>query len=41
VKRAAIEAREKIFDVISRAYYFNKDSLYLEDGKVKCYTNLI
>ncbi|HOC52626.1 MAG TPA: molybdopterin-dependent oxidoreductase [Caldisericia bacterium] len=38
VKRAAIEAREKIFDVISRAYHFNKDSLYLEDEKVKCHT---
>lgn len=38
VKMAALEAREKIFDVVSRAYYFNKDSLYLEDGKVKCKT---
>lgn len=38
VKRAALEAREKIFDVVSRAYHFNKDSLYLEDGKVKCKT---
>ncbi|MCX8095616.1 MAG: molybdopterin-dependent oxidoreductase [Caldisericia bacterium] len=38
VKRAALEARDKIFDVISRAYHFNKDSLYLENGKVKCYT---
>jgi carbon-monoxide dehydrogenase large subunit len=38
VKRAALEARDKIFDVIARAYYFNKDSLYLENGKVKCKT---
>jgi len=38
VKKAALEARDKIFDVVARAYYFNKDSLYLEDEKVKCKT---
>jgi len=38
VRRAAIDAREQILDVISRAYYIEKANLYLEDGKVKCYT---
>ncbi|MCP4151862.1 MAG: molybdopterin-dependent oxidoreductase, partial [bacterium] len=33
--RAARNAREKIFDVVSRAYHLEKESLYLEDGKVK------
>ena len=39
VKRAALEAREKIFDVVHRAFYYEKDHLYLEDEKVKCTTD--
>jgi len=38
VKNAAIDAREKIFTVINRAFGFQKDTLYLEDEKVKCRT---
>jgi len=33
--RAARDARAKIFDVVSRAFHLEKESLYLEDGKVK------
>jgi len=33
--RAARDARMRIFDVVSRAYHLEKESLYLEDGKVK------
>ncbi len=33
--RAARDARDKIFDVVSHAYHLEKESLYLEDGMVK------
>lgn len=36
IKNAAIDAREKIFIVVNRAFGFQKDTLYLEDEKVKC-----
>ncbi len=36
VKRAALEMRDKIFEVVHAAYHYDKDSLYLEDEKVKC-----
>ena len=36
-KRAALEARDKIFDTVSRALHYQKDRLYLEDEKVKCH----
>ncbi len=38
VKRAAIDAKNKILDTVWRAYHIDKSQLYLEDGKVKCYT---
>ncbi|MBI5244191.1 MAG: xanthine dehydrogenase family protein molybdopterin-binding subunit [Elusimicrobia bacterium] len=38
VKRAALDAREQIFDVVQRTLHLSKDSLYLEDAKVKCRT---
>ncbi len=38
VKKAAIEAREKIFDLIHRSRHLEKDTLYLEDEQVKCRT---
>jgi CO/xanthine dehydrogenase Mo-binding subunit len=39
VERAAIEAREKIFELIHEVYGFEEGSLYLEDGKVRCSTD--
>jgi len=39
VKKAAIDARNQIFDLIVRTKYLPKDELYLEDEHVKCYTN--
>ncbi len=39
VKKAAIDAREQIFDLIVRTKHLPKDSLYLEDEKVKCTQN--
>jgi CO/xanthine dehydrogenase Mo-binding subunit len=39
VKAAALDAREKMFDVVHRAHGFSKDDLYLEDEKVKCRTH--
>lgn len=33
--RAARDAKAKIFDVVSRAFHLEKESLYLEDGCVK------
>ncbi len=36
VKAAAFDAREQIFEAVHQAYFLNKDSLYLEDEKVKC-----
>lgn len=38
VKAAAIDAREQIFEAVHQAYFLEKDSLYLEDEKVKCKT---
>ncbi len=38
VKKAAIDAREKIFELVRRVFCLEKDTLYLEDEKVKCYT---
>ncbi len=39
VKRAALEARQRIFEVVHRAFHYETDSLYLEDEKVKCRTD--
>lgn len=38
LKKAAEDAREQIFDLIHRALDLDRDSLYLEDEKVKCKT---
>jgi carbon-monoxide dehydrogenase large subunit len=38
VRKAALNAREEIFNVVSRTLYLPKDMLYLEDEKVKCKT---
>jgi len=38
VKRAALEARDRIFDLVERVKFLDKSSLYLEDEKVKCRT---
>jgi len=38
VQRAAVDAREQIFDVVERALHVDKGTLYLEDEKVKCRT---
>ncbi len=39
VKRAAIDAREKIFDLVQRVYCLDRSDLYLEDESVRCKTN--
>ncbi|MFA5140122.1 MAG: xanthine dehydrogenase family protein molybdopterin-binding subunit [Elusimicrobiota bacterium] len=39
VKKAALEAREKIFDLVQRVTCLEKDTLYLEDEAVKCKTD--
>jgi carbon-monoxide dehydrogenase large subunit len=39
VKRAALDAREQIFETVRRAHGLDKGSLYLEDEKVLCRTN--
>lgn len=39
VRRAALDARERIFETVGRAYKYNPESLYLEDGQVKCSTD--
>ncbi|HOO78120.1 MAG TPA: xanthine dehydrogenase family protein molybdopterin-binding subunit [bacterium] len=39
VRRAALDARARIFDGVSRAFKYNPDSLYLEDEQVKCRTD--
>jgi carbon-monoxide dehydrogenase large subunit len=39
VEKAAVEARQKIFDVIHEVYGYEDDSLYLEDQQVKCKTD--
>ncbi|MCK9310547.1 MAG: molybdopterin-dependent oxidoreductase, partial [Candidatus Cloacimonetes bacterium] len=36
VKKAAIDAREQIFDLVERIYSLPYDELYLEDEAVKC-----
>ncbi|GAK61259.1 putative dehydrogenase, molybdenum binding subunit, large chain [Candidatus Vecturithrix granuli] len=38
VKNAAIDAREQIFAAIKEAYFLETDSLYLDNGEVKCKT---
>ncbi len=38
VRAAALEARERIFDVVVRARGFERKDLYLEDESVKCRT---
>jgi CO/xanthine dehydrogenase Mo-binding subunit len=38
VERAAIDAREQIFDTVARALGKDRDALYLEDEKVKSHT---
>ncbi len=38
VKRAAIDAREQIFEAVHHACFLEKDALYLEDEAVKCRT---
>jgi len=40
VKNAAIDAREKIFNTVSRVYGFKNETLYLENEKVKCRSKL-
>lgn len=39
VRAAAIEAREKILDVVYRVHGFEEDSLYLEEEHVRCTTD--
>jgi CO/xanthine dehydrogenase Mo-binding subunit len=36
VKKAAIDAREQIFDLVERTHHLHRETLYLEDEKVKC-----
>src|SRR5208337_4280104 len=38
VRSAALDARQQIFDVVERALHLDKETLYLEDEKVKCRT---
>jgi len=38
VRNAAIDAREQIFDVVSRTLHIPKEKLFLEDEKVRCKT---
>ena len=38
VKRAALDAQEKIFNLVQRVYHFDKSDLYLEDEAVRCKT---
>ena len=38
VKRAALEARERILDLVQRVHCLDKSTLYLEDQHVKCRT---
>ncbi|NPA45490.1 MAG: xanthine dehydrogenase family protein molybdopterin-binding subunit [Chlorobi bacterium] len=39
VKKAALNARDQIFDLVVRTKHLPKDTLYLEDEKVKCTQN--
>ena len=36
VKRAALQVRDRIFEIVHEVYHYDKDTLYLEDEKVKC-----
>jgi carbon-monoxide dehydrogenase large subunit len=38
VKRAALEARERIFDLVQRVHCLDKSTLYLQDERVRCRT---
>jgi carbon-monoxide dehydrogenase large subunit len=38
VRRAAIDAKQQIIRIVSTAYHLEEANLYLENGKVKCYT---
>ena len=38
VRRAALDAREQILDLVERTHHLSKDDLYLEDEAVKCRT---
>ena len=38
VKKAALDAREQIYDLIERTHYLDRDTIYLEDEKVKSRT---
>jgi carbon-monoxide dehydrogenase large subunit len=38
VRRAAIDAKNQIIKVVSEVYHIEETNLYLEDGRVKCYT---
>lgn len=39
VKKAALDARNQIFDLMERVYQFPKDQLFLENEMVKCATH--
>jgi len=39
VKKAALDAREQILQLVHRVYHFPMDELYLEDEAVKCHTD--
>ncbi len=39
VRRAAVDAKNQILETVARGYNIEKENLYLEDGKVKCYTD--
>jgi len=38
VKKAALDAREQIFELVWRVHHLDKDTLYLEDEAVRCRT---
>ena len=38
VKKAAVDCREQIFDIVHRTLHLERESLYLEDASVKCRT---
>ncbi|KQC07919.1 MAG: dehydrogenase [Candidatus Cloacimonas sp. SDB] len=38
VKKAALDARDQIFELITRVHYLPKDTLFLQDEMVKCRT---
>ncbi len=39
VRRAAIDAKKQIIEIVSRACHIEEANLYLQDGKVKCLTD--